>query len=171
MRFSTTPTSISSPVQARQNGGTVVYRGVTQDAATTELFIDQQAGRRLVPDNRSGGTLFIKATMYNITDNTVLSDARTMLYTTSSAGVIALSDLDSGTGGVQSNVSYGLSGVTTRAGNLNINSTGGNGFLIDSVAASGSTPAYLRLQVTGAASKAVAWEIVVDFVEATAANG
>lgn len=170
MRFSTIPTSLSIPVQARQNGGSVVYRGMTTNATPTEVFIDNQSPRRLVPEPRSGGLIITKAIAYNVTDNTTLGSTHQTMFQVSAAGVITFVDQDSTTGGVQDTALHAISLAGTRAGGLvTLASDFGIGY--DVVAASGSTPSYIRLQVRGAANKTVAWELVVDYVEATSTNG
>lgn len=171
MRFSTIPTSLTIPVQARQNGGSVVYRGITENATATELFIDNQNHRRLVPDPRSGGFLSIRAVAYNVTDNTTLAALTNVLFQVSSAGVITLVDQDSVTGGAQDNVLSSVTTAGTRAGALGVSVAADNGVAVDVVAASGSTPAFLRLRVRGAANKTISWEVVADYAESTSTNG
>lgn len=171
MRFSTVPTSLTVPNQARQNGGQVVYRGVTTNATATELFIDQQPTRRLTPEPRVGGMLVVKAAAYNVTDNTVLAAMQFTNYQVSAAGVITLVDQDSVTGGSQDNVLNAVTTAGTRVGALGQSVAADNGIQFDVVAASGSTPAFLRFQVRGAAGKTISWEVVVEFIEATVTNG
>lgn len=177
MRFSTDLTSLSTPVQPRQNGGSVVYRGVTTGNAATELFIDGQARRRLLPDTPAGGTIVARAVAYNVTDNAVLSGTINALFTMSSAGVLALVDQDSTTAGVQDNVLTALTTAGTRAGVLGVTVGADNGVQFDAVPAVGTpgtpgfVPAYIRLRVRGSASKTVTWEVQADFVEANAYNG
>ena len=177
MRFSTDLTSLSTPVQPRQNGGSVVYRGVTTGNTATELFIDGQARRRLLPDTPAGGLIVARAVAYNVTDNTVLAGTINALFTMSSAGVLTLVDQDSTTAGVQDNVLSALTTAGTRAGVLGVTVGADNGLQFDAVPAVGTpgapgfVPAYIRLRVRGLAARTVNWEVQADFVEANAFNG
>jgi len=180
MRFSTNQTSFDANPntvwnQGRNNLVTAFYRGQTVNATATELFIDNISTRRMVPDRASGGVLRIQAVAYNITDNTTLYGNLFVSFQCSSAGVITLVDQDSVTGGSQDNVLGAVTTAGTRAGVLGVTVGVDNGVQVDVVAASGTpgtpgfAPAYLRLQVRGAANKTVSWEVFVEVLEATSA--
>lgn len=171
MRFSTTQTSLTTPTQPRQNGGSVVYRGVTTGNAATELFIDGQVGRRLVPDLNSGGIIIVRAARYIPSLSNVNYTNFITGYITTVVGGISLLDQDSGTAGSQDNVIIAAQGLTTRVGLINPGVGADNGILLDAVQPVGTTPGFLRLQVRGSASTQVIWEVQADFVEATASNG
>lgn len=171
MRYTTQATSLAAPVLARQSGGTVVYRGTTTNAVATELFIDGQAGRRLVPDARSGGIMRLTVAAFNTATSAVLASFHQVLFQVSAAGVITLVDQDSVTGGSQDNVLVAATTAGTRAGALGVTVGADNGIQVDVVAATATAPAYLRVQVRGVVAQTVNWEVVVDYVEATAANG
>ncbi len=171
MRYSTNSTSLAAPVLARQNGGTVVYRGTTVGNTATELFIDGQPGRRLVPDNRSGGILRLSAVAFNPVSISTGASVHQVLFQVSAAGVITLVDQDSTTAGVQDNVLAAVTTAGTRAGALGTSVGADFGIQVDVVAATATAPAFLRLQVRGAASITLNWEVVVDYVEATSTNG
>lgn len=171
MRYTTSATSIASPVLARQNGGTVVYRGSTNGNTPAELFIDGQVGRRLVPDARSGGILRATAAAINVANSNTTASVHQVLFQVSAAGVISLIDQDSVTGGAQDNVLVGVVTAGTRAGALNTSVGVDTGLQFDVVAATATAPAFLRLQARGLPGSVLNWEVVVDYVEATAANG
>lgn len=174
MRFSTVQTSIGSQYLGRNNLIEVLYRGTTVDATPLELFIDQAVNRRLVPDIQSGTKIRFKACAYNITDNTVLGGGGIVLATTSVAGVIALVDQDSVTGGSQDNVLLAVTTAGTRAGAIGVTVAADNGIQYDVVALAGIpgtptfTPAFIRLRVRGQAAKTIAWEVYTEIIEATA---
>lgn len=171
MRFSSTPTSLTAPTQPRQIQISANYRGNTTNATATELFIDGQPTRRLVPDNSSGGLLVLRATQYTPASNTVRYVNLYVSYAVSAAGVITLVDQDSGTAGSQDNVVIGVQAITTRAGQLGVGVGADHSLAVDAVPASGGLPAYIRLQVRGAAATTAIWEVQIEALEATAVGG
>ena len=172
MRFSTTiDTFNGAGKNGRQNEITGAYRGVTTSAVAQELFLDNAFPRRLVPEPASGGVLRYLVAAYNQTDNTTLYTENVVSFQVSAAGVITLTDQDSVTGGAQDQPPTAVTTAGTRAGTLGNVVTADNGVFIDVVAASGATPAYLRVQVRGAASKTVFWECYVSGLEVTASAG
>ena len=170
MRFSTTPTSFTEPTQGRLNKIETVYRGQTTGNTATELFIDGISGKRLVPDKNSGGLLRVTAVAYSVTTPDTSFVQSVTLFSCTPAGVLTTLDQDSGTAGTQDNIATALQGITTRARQLGTVVSADNGIYIDAVAASGSTPAYLRLQVRGTPSNVIAWEVQVEVLEVTATN-
>lgn len=177
MRFSTILDTFNGQGKnGRQNEITAAYRGVTSNATATELFLDGNASRRLVPDVPAGGILRFLACGYNATDNTTLYAETLVSFQVSAAGVITLVDQDSVTGGAQDQPINAITIAGTRAGVLGNVVTADNGFFVDVVAASGTlgspnfVPAYLRLQVRGAANKTVLWEVWVSGLEVSGAG-
>lgn len=164
MRLSTINTSLSTPVQARQNGGTVVYRGTTSGSTVTELFIDNQSSRRLVPDNRGAVLLRVLAIATNLTTGAQSIDNRLLSFNVSAAGVITQVNA------VQFITGAGVTPAAL-ANQLAVGTGSDNGLAFNIVAASGSTPAYIQVAARGAAGATVAWEVVVDYVETNANNG
>lgn len=168
MRFSTTIDTFNGPGKnGRQNEITAAYRGTTTDATPTELFIDGTSPRRLVPDFPSGGVLKVLVAGYNATDNAVSYAELVVSFFVSAAGVISLTDQDGVTAGSQDNPLVAITTAGTRAGALNNNVAADFGASVDVVAASGATPAYLRLRVRGSANKTFLWEAFVSGLEVT----
>ncbi|XAI95092.1 hypothetical protein [Leptolyngbya phage Lbo-JY12] len=165
MRFSTVQTSFDTATaltQGRTNTIDVVYRGTLTGNTLTELTIDNIPGRRLVPDRAGAFSLLVQAVEYNVTSGAVFTNMMYVTGSVSAAGVITLQNNTSlmfGAGSVPAALTNGLG-----------NGGADNGFIFDVVAASGNTPAYLRLQARGAAGATTSWEITVRGVEVTALN-
>lgn len=165
MRFSTVQTSFDTATaltQGRTNVIDLVYRGSTVGNTPTEVLIDGIPGKRLVPDRNSVVQLVVQAVQLHATGT-----ARTsMMYVTAtcnSAGVITIQN--------NTSVIFGA-GATPAAltSPLGVNVSADNGILFDVVAASGNTPAYIRLQVRGEAGITASWEVAVRALEVTNLN-
>lgn len=166
MRF-TTNLSPLSPTQPRHNAGTVTYRGVTFDTNTTELFIDGQVGRRLVPE--LGSLVYLRATAIRYAENNTGAIQESIaLVITNQNGTLSIVDQDSGVGGSQPNIPYAFTVTTRNNITLGLDLANTNSYAFDVVQ---GTPGFIRLQVRSANALRNNWEIRVDFTEATALGG
>lgn len=168
MRYSSIATSIREALQHRQGQGEVIYRGRTINATLTELFIDGQPSRRMVPAKDS--TALFKITgVAHYSNGTSLHTDSVAMFRTSATGVTTQVDLDGTTGGSQ-----GIelaSSVATPSGaivpKLNTFTLGGaNGYTFTVVPATATADSYISLSVTGVASVTIDWELTVRFIEA-----
>jgi hypothetical protein len=168
MRFSSIATSIREALQHRQGQGEVIFRGRTTNATATELFIDGQPSRRMVPAKDSTTLIKIIGVAHYSNGTSLHSDSVAMFRTTA-AGVITQVDLDGTTAAAQ-----GIELAATVAApsgavvpKLNTFTLGGaNGYTFTIVPATATADAYVSLSVTGVASVTIDWEIMVRFIEA-----
>lgn len=168
MRFSTVITSIREALQTRQTRGTVMYRGTTTNATATELFIDAQPLRRLVPATDSTTLLNCRMVCHGSASISLFSNRKVLVRNTA-AGVLSIVDLDATTVGANdvepANAVAAASGAVVASVPV-IPNTGTNSVAFSVVAASGSTPAYIAVTATGTASTTLWWEVEIDFTEA-----
>jgi hypothetical protein len=168
MRFSSILTSIKEALNHRQGPGAFTMRGRTTNATLTELFIDGQPSRRIVPSTDSSVMLCIRGVAHYGNGTTLFTDS-THLFRVSAVGVITQVDLDGTTAATQ--------GVETAAAvlapsgaavpKLSVMALGAaNGFTLAVVAATATSPAYISLSVTGLASVNIDWEFDVKYIEA-----
>lgn len=166
MRFSTVTTSFDTPTalaQGRTNTIDAVYRGTLVGNTATELLIDSVPGKRLVPDRNGAFQLLVQAIEYNATAGTVFTNVMVITGSVSAAGVITLQN--------NTSVIFGAGATPAALTNgLGVNVSADNGILFDVVAASGNTPAYIRLQARGAAGATTSWEVSVRALEVTGLN-
>jgi hypothetical protein len=170
MRFSSIVTSIRDALQQRQGPGEIVFRGRSTASVTSELFIDGQPGRRIVPSNDS--TVLLELTgVANTSAGASLFTQSIHMFRCSAAGVITQVDIDGTTGGSQgvelAGAVLGASGAVVPKTSV-MTATGINGYIWTIVPAAGITPAYLSLSVagTGGAGTWVDWEFEVEYIEA-----
>lgn len=168
MRYSSIATSIREALQHRQGEGEVIYRGRTTGNTLTELFIDGQPSRRMVPAKDS--TMLLKITgVAHYSNGTSLHSDSVAMFRTTAAGVITQVDLDGTTASAQG-VEVAASAATPSGAvvpKLNTFTLGGaNGYTFTIVPATATTDSYVALNVTGLTSVNIDWEIMVRFIEA-----
>lgn len=168
MRFSSIVTSIREALQVRQGAGEMLFRGRTTNATLTELFIDGQPNRRIVPSSDSTVLLDIRGVAH-YSNGTSLFTKSQHLFRVSAAGVITQIDLDGTTAGAQGVETAGTVAAPSGAvvPKLNVLTLGGaNGYTLTIVPATATTNAYISLSVTGLAATTIDWEFSVEYVEA-----
>jgi hypothetical protein len=168
MRFSSIITSIREALQIRQGPGAVVYRGRTTNATLTELFIDGQANRRIVPAADSSILISLRGVAHYGNGTTLFTDSQ-HLFRVSTAGVITQLDIDGTTGGSQGVESPGSVAAPSGAvvPKLNVLTLGAaNGYTFTVVPATATSNAYIALSVTGLAATVIDWEIELKYLEA-----
>jgi hypothetical protein len=168
MRFSSILTSIREGLQQRQGPGPMLFRGRTTNATLTELFIDGQPSRRIVPSSDSSILLALRGVAHYQNGTSLFTDSYHM-FRCSLAGVITAVDIDGTTGGAQGIESAGT--VAGPAGAVvpksNILGLGvANGYTFTIVPATATANAYIALSVTGIASVTVDWELEARYIEA-----
>lgn len=167
MRFSSILTSIREAMQSNQYGGNIVFRGRTTNATPTELFIDAQPSRRIVPCTNSTVYLAIVGVAHYANGTSLCTDSRHM-FRVSAAGVITQVDLDGTTAATQGVELAGAVAAPSGAAvpKLNTMALGAaNGYTLTIVPATATSNAYISLSVTGIAD-VVDWEFQVQFLEA-----
>ena len=168
MRFSSVVTSIREALQQRQGPGQFTMRGRTTNATLTELFIDGQPSRRIVPSTDSTVMISLKGVAHYQNGTSLFTDSFHM-FRTSLAGVITQIDLDGTTAGTQGVESAGSVAAPSGAvvPKTNVLTLGAaNGYTLTIVPAAGTTPAYISVSVTGLAATTIDWEFNVMYVEA-----
>jgi len=168
MRFSSIATSIREALMQRQGAGTVLYRGRTTNATLTELFIDAQPNRRIVPSKDSTTLIKLVGVAHYSNGTSLLTDSVHM-FRTSAAGVITQVDLDGTTAAIQGVETPGAVAASSGAvvPKLNTLALGAaNGYTFTIVPATATADAYIAVSVTGIAATTIDWELLVTFVEA-----
>lgn len=160
MRFSSIITSIREALQQRAESGVAFYRGRTTNATLTELFIDGQPSRRIVPSTDS--TLVIRlmgAAHYS--NGTSLATFSQHLFRVSTTGVIT----QIGAPGVElaGAVAAPSGAVSPKVQVLTLG--GANGYTFTIVPATATSLAYIAFSVTGLAATTVDWEFEMAFQE------
>lgn len=168
MRFSSIITSIREAFQIRQGSDSVIYRGRTTNATLTELFIDAQPARRLVPASDSTALLNISGVAH-YANGTSLFTTSYHMFRVSPAGVITQVDIDGTTGGAQgvelaSSVAAPSGAVVPKLNVLTLGAA--NGYTLTIVPATATSNAYISFNVTGLAATTIDWEFDVRFIEA-----
>lgn len=168
MRFSSIITSIREALQQRQGPGQLTMRGRTTNATLTELFIDGQPGRRIVPSTDSTVLLSIKGVAHYSNGTSLFTDSFHM-FRVSLAGVITQIDLDGTTAGAQgiesaATVAAPSGAVAPKTNVLTLGAA--NGYTLTIVPATATNPAYISLSVTGLAATTIDWEFNVMYIEA-----
>lgn len=168
MRFSSIVTSIREALQHRQNQGEVIFRGRTTNATPTELFIDGQPSRRMVPAKDST-TLFKVTGVAHYSNGLSLHTTSVAMFRTTAAGVITQVDLDGTTAAAQgielaACVAAPSGAVVPKLNTFTLGAANGHTYTI--VPATATSDAYVALSVTGTASVTVDWELMVTFIEA-----
>lgn len=168
MRFSSILTSIKEALQTRQGPGAFTIRGRTTNATLTELYIDGQPSRRIVPSTDSSVLISLKGVAHYGNGTSLFTDSHHM-FRVSALGVITQVDVDGTTASAQGVESPGS--VATSSGavvpKLNVLALGAaNGYTFTIVPATATSNAYIALSVTGLASTVVDWEFDVSYVEA-----
>ena len=168
MRFSTILTNIREALSARQYSGTVKYRAALTSTAVTELPIDSQPSRRLVPALDSGTLLRVTAVLYRPTGAAVFHSTRRLLAVCSPAGVVTLTDLgDTGLAVAGPSGAFAASAPTLNG--TAVAATNGLQFVVvPAVLVNGAVtvPAFLRLDVSSASAALTYLEVDVEFSEA-----
>lgn len=168
MRFSSIVTSISEAFQQRQGSGQVLYRGRTTNATLTELYIDGQPSRRIVP-SKDSTTILKVVGVAHYSNGTSLHTDSVHMFRTSAAGVITQIDLDGTTAATQGVETPGSVAASSGAvvPKLNVLALGAaNGYTFTIVPATATAEAYITVSVTGLAATTIDWELLVTFVEA-----
>lgn len=168
MRFSSIITSIREALQIRQGPGAVVYRGRTTNATLTELFIDGQPNRRIVPSADSSILVSLRGVAHYGNGTTLFTDSQ-HLFRVSTTGVITQLDIDGTTGGAQGVESPGSVAAPSGAvvPKLNVLTLGAaNGYTFTVVPATATSNAYIALSVTGLAATTIDWEFELKYLEA-----
>ena len=168
MRFSSIVTSIREAMQMRQGSGDILFRGRTTNATTTELFIDGQPNRRIVPSSDSTVMLDIRGVAHYSNGTSLITKSQ-HLFRVSAAGVITQVDLDGTTAGAQGVETAGAVAAASGAvvPKLNVLALGAaNGYTLTIVPATATSNAYISLSVTGIAATTIDWEFNVSYVEA-----
>jgi hypothetical protein len=161
MRFSSIVTSIREALQQRQTLGSVFFRGRTTNATLTELFIDGQPARRIVPsaDSSVNIRMFGVAHLSNGTTLTTLSQH---VFRVSPAGVITAVNAPglelAGAAAAPSGAVVPKLGVMTLGG--------ASGYTFTIVPATATNAAYIALSVTGIAATTIDWEFEMSYLEA-----
>jgi hypothetical protein len=167
MRFSSILTSIREGLQHRQVPGPIVFRGRTTNATLTELFIDSQPNRRIVPSSDSTVLLELRGVAH-YQNGTSLFTSSLHMFRCSLAGVITQIDIDGTTGGAQGVEIAGSVAAASGAVVPKTNVLGAgvaNGYTFTIVPATATSNAYISLSVTGIASVTIDWELEVRFTE------
>lgn len=168
MRFSSIITSIREAFQTRQGADNIMYRGRTTNATPTELFIDGQPSRRIVPSTDSTVLLNLRGVAHYSNGTSLFTDSYHM-FRVSALGVITQVDLDGTTASAQGIESAAAVAASSGAAvpKLNVLAAGAaNGYTLAIVPSTSTSNAYISLSVTGLASVTVDWEIDVRYVEA-----
>lgn len=168
MRFSSIITSIREAFQTRQGADSIMFRGRTTNATPTELFIDGQPSRRIVPSADSTVLLNLRGVAHYSNGTSLLTNSYHM-FRVSTTGVITQVDLDGTTAAIQGVESAGAVAAASGAAvpKLNVLALGAaNGYTLTVVPATATSNAYIALTVTGLAAVNVDWEIDVRYVEA-----
>ena len=161
MRFSSIITSIREPLTQRQEEVLAFYRGRTTNATATELFIDGQPSKRIVPSSDS--TLLIELMgLAHYANGTSLATISQHLFRVSQLGVITAI----GAPGVElAGAVAAPSGIAAaKVQVLTLN--GANGYAFTIVAATPTSNAYIALTVTGLAATTIDWEFKMEMLEA-----
>jgi hypothetical protein len=168
MRFTTILTSIKEALSHRQGPGAFTMRGRTTNATSTELFIDGQPGRRIVPSSDSTVVLFIRGVFHYSNGGSSFTDS-THLFRVSPLGVITQLDSDGTTAGVQgveaaATVLSPSGAVVPKLSAMSLGTA--NGFTLNIVAATATSPSYIALFANGVASVNADWEFDIKYIEA-----
>ena len=161
MRFSSILTSIREPLTQRQEEVLAFYRGRTVNATPTELFIDGQPSKRIVPSSDS--TLLIELMgLAHYANGTSLATISQHMFRVSPLGVITAV----GAPGVElAGAAAAPSGlVVAKVQVLTLGAANGYAFAI--VAATPTSNAYISLTVTGLAATTIDWEFKMEMLEA-----
>jgi hypothetical protein len=161
MRFSSTLTSIREPLNQRQEELLAYYRGRTTNATPTELFIDAQPSRRIVPSADS--SVLIKLTgIAHYSNGTTLTTYSQHVFRVSTTGVIT----QIGAPGVElaGAVAAPSGAVAPKVQVLTLG--GANGYTFTIVPATTTSNAYIALTVTGLAATTIDWEMQMVMLEA-----
>jgi hypothetical protein len=167
MRFSSIITSIREALQIRQGPGAVTYRGRTTNATLTELFIDGQPNRRIVPSSDSSVLVTLRGVAHYSNGTTLFTDS-THLFRVSTTGVITQIDVDGTTAAAQGVESPGSVAASSGAvvPKLNVLGLGlANGYTFTIVPATATANAYIALSVTGLAATTIDWEFELKYIE------
>jgi hypothetical protein len=161
MRFSSIQTSIREPLNHRQEESVACYRGRTTNATLTELFIDAQPARRIVPAWDS--TLFIRLIgVAHYSNGTSLTTMSQHTFRVSPLGVIT----QIGAPGVElaGAVAAPSGAVAPKVQVLTLG--GANGYTFTIVPPTTTSNGYIALAVTGLAATTIDWEFQMVMMEA-----
>lgn len=161
MRFSSIITSIREHLSGRQEESLAFYRGRTTNATLTELFIDGQPARRIVPSSDS--SVIIKLTgIAHYSNGTTLTSYSQHVFRVSAAGVITAI----GAPGIElaGAVAAPSGAVSPKVQTLTL--SGANGYTLTIVPATSTSNAYIALSVTGLAATTIDWEFLMEMLEA-----
>ena len=168
MRFSSILTSIKEAFQTRQGSDHVMFRGRTTNATLTELFIDGQPNRRIVPSTDSTVMLNLRGVAHYSNGTSLHTDSYHM-FRVSPLGVITQVDLDGTTASAQgvesaASVAAASGAVVPKLGVMALGAA--NGYTLAIVPATATSNAYISISVTGIASVTIDWEFDVRYTEA-----